>query len=85
MAALFEGGQLEIVRVPQHPFEGKTILARMHSLDGKLYELFVSNCEYVVNWALTRQSVSPQLRFFGAVVGLGLAALILASGGRAAA
>jgi len=78
-----EGGQLEVVRVPVDVSEGRRILDRMHSLDGQPYDIFVRNCEQVVNWALTGESVSGQLRFAAVVVGLSLAAFVLARNAQA--
>src|SRR5579864_5491922 len=51
MAEFFpEGGELETVHTPQDFLEASRILSRMHSLDGRPYDLFVSNCEHVVTW-----------------------------------
>ena len=78
-----EGGQLEIVRVPLDVLEGRRILGRMHSLDGQPYDIFVRNCEQVVNWAVTGESFSVQLRFAAVVMGLGVAAFVLAKNAQA--
>lgn len=78
MAEFFpEGGELEVVRAPRDFSEGTQILSRMHSLNGKPYHLFVSNCEHVVNWAVTGVSFSGQLRFAVMILGLGVAAFAL--------
>jgi hypothetical protein len=77
MAEFFpEGGQLEIVYAPKGFAEANRILTRMHSLDGKPYDLFAFNCEHVVTWAVTGVASSPQIR--SALLGLGLGAAAFA-------
>jgi hypothetical protein len=53
----------------------------MHSLDGKPYDLFVANCEHVVNWAVTGKSYSEQLGL-AAVLAAGLTVVALAASAR---
>jgi hypothetical protein len=60
---------VHILWVPQTWDQQNAALERMHSLNGKPYDLFVANCEHVVNWAVTGKSYSEQL---------GLAAMIAA-------
>jgi len=63
------GETVHVLWVPQTWDQQNAALERMHSLDGKPYDLFVANCEHVVNWAVTGKSYSEQL---------GLAAMIAA-------
>jgi hypothetical protein len=84
-ASLFdfaEGEALEILWVPESAEQQASMLQRMHSLEGKPYDLFLANCEQVVRWALTGESVSEQLRVAGVVAGLGLAAWALSKSAR---
>ena len=60
---------VHILWVPQTWDQQNAALERMHSLNGKPYDLFVANCEHVVNWAVTGKTYSEQL---------GLAAMIAA-------
>jgi len=52
---------VHILWVPQTWEQQSSALQRMHSLDGKPYDLFVASCEHVVNWAVTGKSYSEQL------------------------
>jgi hypothetical protein len=75
-----EGGQIEVVWVPQTWSQQQLMLQRMRSLDGKPYDLFVANCEHAVTWALTGESRSPQLALgLFIAAGLGLAVFLGAS------
>jgi hypothetical protein len=78
LAEFSEGENLEFMWVPQTTEQQNPMLQRMHSLEGKPYDLFVANCEQIVNWALTGESFSGQLRFAAVVLGLGVAAFALA-------
>ena len=78
LAEFSEGENLAIMWVPQTAEQQNLMLQRMHSLEGKPYDLFVANCEQIVNWALTGESFSGQLRYAAVVLGLGVAAFALA-------
>jgi Lecithin retinol acyltransferase len=78
LAEFSEGENLEIIWIPQTAQQQNSMLQRMHSLEGKPYDLFVANCEQVVNWALTGKSFSGQLRLATLLV-LGVATLAVAT------
>ena len=61
MQVFAEGETVEIVWVPQNSSQQVAFLERMHSLEGRSYDLLTANCEHVVTWALTGRSYSPQL------------------------
>jgi hypothetical protein len=73
---------VHILWVPQTWEQQNSALERMHSLDGKPYDLFVANCEHVVNWAVTGESYSEQLGLAVAFAA-GLAVVALAASARA--
>ena len=73
-----EGELIEIVWVPQNSAQQAAFLERMHSLEGKPYDLLTANCEHVVSWALTGRSQSPQLAL-GFLLLIGVAALAAAT------
>ena len=75
-----EGRQVEVIWVPRDYSQQFAVLQRMHSLDGKPYDLFVANCEHVVNWALTGKSYSPQLAIVLVVCLVGAAAAVVSAG-----
>ncbi len=68
------GETVYILWTPQTLEQQEAALQRMHLLDGKPYDLFVLNCEHVVNWAVTGKSFSEQLTF-GILIAAGLAAV----------
>jgi hypothetical protein len=72
---------VHILWVPQTWEQQNSALQRMHSLDGKPYDLFVANCEHVVNWAVTGKSYSEQLGL-AAVLAAGLTVIALAASAR---
>lgn len=74
----FAAGELiHVLWVPQTWDQQNAALQRIHSLDGKPYDLFVANCEHVVNWAVTGKSFSEQLGL-AAVVAAGFTVVALA-------
>ena len=75
------GEMVHILWVPQTCEQQNSALQRMHSLDGKPYDLFVANCEHVVNWAMTGKSYSEQLGLT-AVLAAGLTVVALAARAR---
>ena len=75
------GEMVHILWVPQTWDQQNSALQRMHSLDGKPYDLFVANCEHVVNWAVTGKSYSEQLGL-AAVLAAGLTVVALAASAR---
>ena len=75
------GEMVHILWVPQTSEQQNSALQRMHSLDGKPYDLFVANCEHVVNWAVTGKSFSEQLGL-AAVVVAGLTVVAFAASAR---
>jgi len=78
----FAAGELiHVLWVPQTLQQQNIVLQRMHSLDGKPYDLFIANCEHVVNWAVTGNSFSEQLELATVLVA-GAAVLALAVGTR---
>jgi hypothetical protein len=72
---------VHILWVPQTWEQQNSALQRMHTLDGKLYDLFIANCEHVVNWAVTGKSYSEQLGL-AAVLAAGLTVIALAASAR---
>ena len=80
-AEFLSGGVMEFMWIPQTWSQRQLMLQRMHSLNGKPYDLFVANCEHAVSWALTGESRSPQLAFgvILAAVGVGIAVVLGAS------
>jgi len=75
------GEMVHILWVPQTWDQQDAALQRMHSLDGEPYDLFVANCEHVVNWAITGKSFSEQVGFV-ALIAAGLTFVALAANRR---
>jgi Lecithin retinol acyltransferase len=75
------GEMVHILWAPQTWEQQNSALQRMHSLDGKPYDLLIANCEHVVNWAVTGKSFSEQLAQ-GAVVAAGLTVVALVANAR---
>jgi len=78
LAEFAAGEMVHILWVPQTWDEQNSALQRMHGLDGKPYDLFIANCEHVVNWAITGKSYSEQLGL-AALIAAGLAVVALAT------
>jgi len=78
LAEFAAGEMVHILWVPQTWDQQNSALQRMHSLDGKPYDLFIANCEHVVNWAITGKSYSEQLGL-AALIAAGLAVVALAT------
>jgi hypothetical protein len=76
------GDAVHILWIPQTTEQQHNAINRMHSLDGKPYDLFLANCEHTVNWALTGQSFSEQLGL-AVIIALGATAVALAASARA--
>ena len=75
------GETVHVLWVPHTWDQQNSALERMHSLEGKPYDLFLANCEHVVNWAVTGKSFSEQLGL-AAVVAAGLTVVALAATAR---
>ncbi len=71
------GETVYVLWTPQTLEQQHNAINRMHSLDGKPYDLFIANCEHTVNWALTGKSFSEQLSL-AAVIALGFATVATA-------
>lgn len=80
-AEFAKGEQVYILWTPQTMEQQNAALQRMHSLDGKPYNLFMANCEHVVNWAVTGKSFSEQLAL-GALIAAGVVTVAFASRAR---
>ena len=72
---------VHVLWVPHTWDQQNSALQRIHSLEGKPYDLFLANCEHVVNWAVTGKSFSEQLGL-AAVVAAGLTVVALAATAR---
>ena len=75
----FSGGHpIEVVWAPQFFGDGKVILRKAMSALDRPHDLFSSNCEHFVNWAIEGTPRSEQLAFV-VVAGLVIAGVILAA------
>jgi hypothetical protein len=53
----------------------------INAFQDRTYDLFGSNCEHFVNFALSGEKKSPQLRTVAAIIGLAIAAALLFNSG----
>lgn len=81
VAEFSEGNSIEVVWSPSTEVQQSVVLDRIHALYGKPYDLWKSNCEHVVNWAVVGKAVSPQLAGGVLLAGFGLFAAYAISQG----